>query len=96
MQRSNTNKMEALINEFIREQGLEEGLQRVRIFKTWDLVVGEKAAACTIGKYYNKGILYCTINSSLLRSSIGFQKTEIFSRLNSMLNGEMISDIVLR
>ena len=96
MQRTNTNKMEALINEFIREQGLEEGLQRVRIFKTWDLVVGEKAAACTTGKYYKKGILYCTINSSLLRSTMGFQKREIISRMNSMLNGEMISDIVLR
>lgn len=96
MQRTNTNKMEVLINEFIREQGLEEGLRRVRIYKVWDLVVGEKAAAATSGKYYNKGILYCTVNSSMLRSSIGFQKMEIISRMNTLLNGEMIYDIVLR
>ena len=96
MQRTNTNKMEALINEFIREQGLEEGLLRVRIYKVWELVIGQKAASYIISKYFNKGVLYCTVSSSMLRSQLSFQKKEIISRMNSMLNGEIISDIVFR
>lgn len=96
MQRTNTNKMEALINEFIREQGLEEGLLRVRIYKVWELVIGQKAASYITSKYFNKGVLYCTVSSSMLRSQLSFQKKEIISRMNSMLNGEIISDIVFR
>lgn len=96
MQRVNTNKMSLLIDQFIREQGLEEGLMRVRIFRAWDEVIGERAASYTVSKYFSKGVLYCTVSSSMLRTQLGFQKQEIISQMNRLLNKELISDIVLR
>ena len=96
MQRVNTNKMSLLIDQFIKEQGLEEGLMRVRILKAWDSVVGERAAAYTVSKYFNKGILYCTVSSSMLRTQLGFRKEDIISGMNKLLDKEIINDIVLR
>lgn len=96
MQRTNTNKISSLIEQFIKEQGLEDGLNRVRIYRVMDMIIGEKAASYIASKYFSKGILYCNVTSSILRSQLMFQKHEIISQMNKMLNGEIIADIVLR
>lgn len=96
MQRTNTNIISQLLDEFVKEQGLQDGLQRVRIYKTWDLVVGDSFAAHTVSKYYANGILYCTVNSSMLRNQLYFRKDDIMVQMNKMLNGPLLSNIVLR
>ena len=52
MKRENTQLISAVIAEFIKEERLEEGLQRARIFKAWDIVVGENGARATTNKFF--------------------------------------------
>ena len=55
MKRENTQLIKAIIEEFIKEERLEEGLNRARLFKAWDLVVGETGANATTNKYFKDG-----------------------------------------
>ena len=96
LQRTNTANLSDLIDHFIKEQGLEEGLKRVRIFKAFDIVIGDKASKFVSNKFFKNGILYCNISSSMLRSHMEFQKNQLISQLNKMLNEDIITDIVLR
>ena len=96
MQRTNTNKISTLLEEFVKEQGLEDGLLRVRIFHTWDLIVGEQFAKHTSSKFYSNGTLYCTINSSMVRNQLYFRKDDIIAQLNKMLNQQFVNNLVLR
>ncbi len=96
MKRTNSNKIGTLIEEFIKEQGLEEGLQRVRIFQAWDLIVGAQFAQYTTAKFFSNGTLYCTINSSMVRNQLYFRKDDIVAQLNKMLNGQIITKLVLK
>lgn len=96
MKQENSKIISQVIAEYIKEQGLEDGLQRVRIFQTWDLIVGERVAKTTVAKFYRDGILYCTINSSIIRSQLSYRKDDIIVQLNKMLNSKLISNIVLK
>lgn len=96
MKQENSKIISLVIAEYIREMGLEDGLQRVRIFRTWDLVVGERVAKATSYKFYKGGILYCTINSSMIRMQLSYRKSDIIAQINKMLSANLINNIVLK
>lgn len=96
MKKEKSRILAQIIEEYIKEQGLQDGLQRVRIFKTWDLVVGERVAKATLDKFFKDGILYCTIGSSMIRSQLSFRKDDIRVQINKMLNSNLINNIVLK
>ena len=96
MKRENTQLISAIIQEFIKEERHEEGLVRTRIFKAWDIVVGENGARATVNKFYRDGVLYCTINSSMLRTQMYYRKEDIINNLNKMLNGTLVNKLILK
>ena len=96
MKRENTQLIKDVLQEFIIEERLEDGLQRVRIFGAWDLVVGDAGARATTSKFFRDGILYCTINSSIIRTQLYYRKEEIALKINKMLNDNIVSKIVLK
>ena len=96
MKRENTQLISVIIQEFIKEAQLEEGLLRVKIFKVWDLVVGEAGARATTNKFFRDGILYCTINSSMVRTQLYYRRDNIVAQMNKMLSGNYVSKLILR
>ena len=96
MKRENTQLISVILQEFIKEEQLEDGLNRVRIFGTWDLVVGNIGAKATTAKFFKDGILYCTVNSSIIRTQLFYRKEDIVAQMNRMLNGDIVKKLILK
>lgn len=96
MQRENAKNMGEIVRLFIQEEGLAEGLRRVRVALAWDEVCGERAAHATLQREFRNGILYCTLNSSAVRSLLFMQKPQLIERLNRHLGAEVVRDIRLK
>ena len=96
MKRENTHLISVILKEFIKEEQLEDGLERLRIFKTWDLVVGDAGARATTSKFFKEGILYCTISSSIIRTQLFYRREDIVAMMNKMLNGDIIKKLILK
>ena len=96
MKRENTQLIKEVLQEFIKEERLEDGLQRVRIFGAWDLVVGDAGARATASKFFRDGILYCTINSSIIRTQLYYRKEEIVQQMNKLLSSDIITRLILK
>ena len=80
--------MEELVQMFIRSMKLSAGLNTRRIFEAWDQASG--ASRYTLRRYFRDGKLYITLNSSMVRSQLGFQKAELVDRINEILREEAI------
>lgn len=96
MKRENTQLISAIIKEFIKEEQLDEGLNRVRLFNVWNIVVGEVGARATTNKYFKNGILYCTVNSSIIRTQLYYRKEDIVAQMNRMLNEDIVKKLVIK
>jgi len=96
MKRENTQLISAILKEFIKEEQLEDGLNRVRIFNVWNLVVGDVCARATTNKFFKDGVLYCTINSSIVRTRLYYRRDDIVHQMNKMLNGNIVSKLILK
>lgn len=96
MKRENYIKIDELLDRFIKEFGLENGLQRTRVFNAWDQVVGLKFSKLTINKFYKDNKLYCSISSSVARDQLFVRRLQIKKQINEILGKEYLAEIVLK
>ena len=80
--------MEEVIEEYIKSAKLASGLNTQRIFAAWDACSG--AGPFTLKRYFRSGTLYITLNSSVIRNQLSFQKAELIEKMNATLAGDRL------
>lgn len=104
MLRESSKLLSTVIEEYIRECDLSEGLLAARVSEAWDLLMTEvtsphltpaQAARLTSSKYYRNGVLTCRITSSVIRTKLSFELESLRGRLNTMLQGDYVQTIRL-
>ena len=72
-----------LIHEYLRASKLASGLNTQRIFAAWDAASG--AGRYTIRRFFRDGKLYITVDSSVVRSQLTFQRDTLIAKVNALL-----------
>ena len=90
LERKEAAGMEELIAEYIRTMKLSSGISRQRVYEAWDNVSG--AAPYTNSQRYDRGVLYCTLSSSVVRSRLFPQRETILREINSLLEKDKFFD----
>ncbi len=73
-----------LIRQFLASRGLRENVSTHLVFSAWDRASG--AAPWTVKRFFRDGRLYITLSSSVVRSQLGFQKSELVGKMNALLD----------
>lgn len=76
------------LKEFLKAYHLTPGLNTQRIFSAWDDASG--ASSFTIKRFFRDGKLYITLNSSVVRSQLSFQKKELITKINAILENDAL------
>ena len=80
--------MEEVIEEYIKSAKLASGLNTQRVFAAWDECSG--AGPFTLKRYFRSGTLYITLNSSVIRNQLSFQKAALIEKMNATLSGDKL------
>ena len=80
--------MEEVIEEYIKSAKIASGLNTQRIFAAWDECSG--AGPFTLKRYFRGGTLCVTLNSSVIRNQLSFQKAELLRKMNATLSGDKL------
>ena len=83
--RKKAESMDSLIKAWIKTNRIATPLNRHLVFSAWDQASG--AGHYTIRRYFKEGKLYITLNSSVVRSQLSFQKDLLIEKMNSILSG---------
>lgn len=78
--------MEQLVQDFIREMKISSGLNKQRAFEAWNEVSG--ASRYTLDVSLEKNILYVTLNSSMARNQLYFQRDVLLTKVNEFLDND--------
>lgn len=97
MDRTPAKSLGESIRAFISENGLEDGLQRMRIYDAWDLLYagGVEVKRYTSSKFYKDKVLTCKITSSAARAQIRPYLEVLRKQLNTLLQAELVDVIKL-
>ena len=86
VRRKEALSMEEVVEEFIKSAKLASGLNTQRVFAAWDDCSG--AGPYTLKRYFRSGTLYITLNSSVIRNQLLFQKEALIEKMNATLSGD--------
>lgn len=96
MKKTESERVDGVIMQYLREFGLETPLNEHRLIQAWDTVLGPAVSKYTKElKIYNQ-VLFVTVSSAVIRNELMMRRTELVSRLNSHVGAQVITQIVLR
>lgn len=84
------------LNEFIRENRLEKGMDKVNVRNAWSDLMGNGVNNYTTAIELRNDILFVSLSSSVLREELGLGKSRIIAMLNEELGKDLIKKLVLR
>lgn len=104
MERDNFKSVKEVIDAYVEEDNMVDGLQRSRIYAAWDLLIAdltsaqlspEAAAKLTARRSFKAGVLTCSMSSSVFRTQLQFQSELMKEKLNNLLGEACVEKIVL-
>ena len=91
----NLNMGEAL-QEFIKANKLEKGMDRVNVKEAWIKLMGNGVNNYTTAVELRNDTLFVSLSSSVLREELSHGKSRIIVMLNEELGKELVKKMVLR
>lgn len=80
--------MDLLVRDLIREMKIASGVNRCRAAAAWEQVSG--ASGYTLDVNLDRGILYVSMNSSMARNQLYFQRDVLLQKINEFLENDPI------
>ncbi len=96
MQRKEVKKIDSLLKQFVKAQGLEKGLAEYRLMKSWKDLLGITVAKKTKSLRIQNRKLFVTLHSSVVRNELSMIKESLIPKLNEAAGMDVIDDVVLR
>lgn len=98
MRKSNHNliKLGDAISQIFKEEKLDEKYSIFAIRNSWENIVGQTFSKHTTQINYASGILFVSIDSSIVRNEAVYAKEEIIQKVNKFVGKRLIKELVLK
>lgn len=93
MFRRDVKSVADVLQQLLREEGLETPLQQKRLIDSWETVTGRIVARYTTEKFIQNQTLYVKIVNPALRQDLAMMRQQLVKRLNEQVGSFIISDI---
>ena len=94
MRRQKAEILGTVLNQMLREEGLETPYNEWRLVEAWPEVVGEGIARFTRSAEVRNRTLYVRLNSSVVRHELMAGRKSLAHRLNEHVGAQVIDNIV--
>ncbi len=96
MERKDVRKIDSLLHQFVKANGLERGLAEYRLMKSWKDLLGITVAKKTKSLRIHNRKLFVTLHSSVVRNELNMMKDSLIPKLNEAAGMDVIDDVILR
>jgi predicted nucleic acid-binding Zn ribbon protein len=87
--------IEDLMQNFIKENNLSKGMQKIKVEETWSKMMGPGVANNTTSVKLQNKTLIIQLKSSVLREELSYGKEKIIKLMNEELGSSVISKLML-
>lgn len=88
--------LQALLQQFIRETGLERKVRELSAPTYWREAVGERIASVSEVKYFENGQMFVEVQAAVWRAELLMRREEIRRAINERCGDEMVREIIIR
>ena len=93
--RGEVKNISKIIEDVFSQKHFRIGIDNIKVQDAWVKTMGKNIQKYTYKVYYQKGILYVKLKSSVLKEELTFEKVKIIKLINNELGKEYIKDMEL-
>lgn len=93
MFRRKVQPLDDVLNQFLRQGGLEAPLLQKRLLDAWDSVAGKVVARYTQEKFIRNQTLFVKLQSPALRADLSMMQSELVKKLNATVGSMVITGV---
>ena len=93
--RGELKNISKIIEDVFSQKHFRIGIDNIKVQDAWVKTMGKNIQKYTYKVYYQKGILYVKLKSSVLKEELTFEKVKIIKLINKELGKEYIKDMEL-
>lgn len=84
-----------ILQQILRNEGLETPLLQKRIVDSWETVVGGAVKPYTKEKFIRNQVLYVKIINPALRQNLSMRRSRLTAELNKLVGASVITDVIV-
>lgn len=96
MKEGKTKKIDELVDQVLRQMGLEQKFKEHEVCQIWPEVVGQMISSRTKSVNVIDGKLFVTFTSAVVRNEILMVKEGLIKALNDRVGKEVIKEIIIK
>ena len=96
MRKKGVISLEELLKKMSNKPKLKKKLDGVEALDQFDKILGSNLRKYVIDKYFNNGVIYISLSSSVLRNELSMQKAGLISSVNQNIGKKLVKDIILK
>ena len=96
MRKKGVISLEELLKKMSNKPKLKKKLDGVEVLDQFDKILGSNLRKYVIDKYFNNGVIYISLSSSVLRNELSMQKAGLISSVNQNIGKKLVKDIILK
>ena len=93
MRKSNTERIDAVIQQFIRINGIETPYNQYRLIAAWPVVMGPLVQRHTANIFIKNQTLHVQITSPAIKQNLMMEHRTLARKLNEHVCAQVIEDI---
>jgi predicted nucleic acid-binding Zn ribbon protein len=86
----------AILQEMVRDLGIDQTLQQYNVLTSWASIVGKKIARVTTPQRIENGILFVQVSSAPWRAELTMRRMEILEKVNAAAGRQVVREIRFR
>ena len=96
MKRKEAQALNEILDEILRQNHLDIGLDGARARQAWKDIMGEAVDKCTLHLDFNKGELVVKLSSAILRNELFMNRRQLIERLNTHIGRPIVKSIYFK
>ena len=96
MRKNNTQKIDDIVQEYLKALNIDGKLKEVRLIRSWDEIVGKTIARSTREIFIKDRKLFVKLNSSIIRNELFLLRDGLRKALNDKAGEILIDEIILK
>jgi len=93
--RTNSQSLGEVIQQYIKNSGIQPKLDEASVIAKWEEIVGKMIARGTNDLYLKNRKLFIKFNSSALRQEMSYSKTKLADKVNEAIGHKAIDEVIL-
>ena len=94
--RKKINSLEDILKKFSNKPKLKKKLDGVEALNQLNIILGKNLQSYITNKYFQNGIIYIHLSSSVLRSELSYQKQGLVNNINQNIGRKIVKEIILK